>query len=211
MEPEKIRVLLATPPDRFEKLAKKLELPLPVARDIRIQAMNLILGKCVLCGKYTLAGMCSHCERNAPQRRMIPWSSIKLLKMMDPSDQLLRQLCDKCGKPFMLSASYLLKKLLLKHPEDTKRTCGACQEKAQKAERQLQLQKLEAEWRAAIVERRKQEEATRRRQAAEKRATERAPKLVYQPFAGNRDLTRLKRELPKAPFSTLPPERAKRG
>lgn len=178
MEPEKIRTLLAATPDRLEKVAKKMELPLPIARDIRVQAMNLVLGKCVLCGKKTLAGMCGHCKKDAGHRRMIPWSSIKFLKMLEPSDQLIRQTCSSCGGTFMLSARYLLRKLLAKSPAKAKETCNSCVEKAKEAARKLELQKWEEERRLMV---------------------ERAPHLFHNPFAGNTELEKLRKELPNGP------------
>jgi Zn-finger protein len=169
--------------------------------------MNLVLGRCVLCEKPTLAGMCAHCRKNAPQRRMIPWPSLKLLKMLDPSDQLLRQDCDRCHKPFMLSAGYLLRKLLSKRAEAPKRTCKACVERDKEAARKAVQKKLEEEQRRKIEEKRrvieerrkKQAEALRKKQAVQRRSLERGAPLVHQPFAGNESLTKLKKELRKVP------------
>lgn len=217
MEPEKIRTLLAATPDRLEKVAKKMELPLPIARDIRVQAMNLVLGKCVLCGKKTLAGMCGHCKKDASHRRMIPWSSIKFLKMLEPSDQLLRQTCSSCGGTFMLSARYLLRKLLSKGPEKTKVTCNSCIEKAKEAARKLELQKWEEERRLKIEQKRKDYEESKKRRAeakqrrshVEKILVERAPHLFHNPFAGNAGLEKLRKELPKAPRRRSPPKGVK--
>jgi len=219
MEPEKIRTLLAATPERLEKVAKKMELPLPIARDIRVQAMNLILGKCVLCGKRTLAGMCGHCKKDAGHRRMIPWAPIKFLKLLDPSDQLLRQTCSSCGGPFMLSARFLLRNLLAKNPQKLKETCNTCVEKAREAARKVELQKWEEERKRQVEENRRayEERKKRREEAAQREAhrhqaeLERAPHLLHNPFAGNAELEKLRKELPRAPRSRRGQNRSKRA
>jgi len=186
----------------MEKAAKRFELPLPVARDIRVQAMNLILGRCVLCRKYTLAGMCAHCRKTALHRRRIPWSGIKLLTMLNPSDQLLRQVCNQCRRPFMLSAGYLLRKLLSRNSEDTKNTCNRCLEEEKEAKKrkleEVERQKFELKKKVIEERRKRQAEVDRRKQEAKDREAERRPKLVYQPFAGNKTLAKLKNELKRA-------------
>lgn len=216
MELEKIRTLLATPAEKLEQVAKKLELPLPVARDIRVQAMNLVLGKCALCGKPTMVGMCSHCKKSAPHRRRIPWSSVKLLKMMKPSDQLLRQLCDRCRKPFMLSAKYLLRKLLLRRSEDTKRTCASCVEKEKAAAQKLKTQEIVEKRRQRlqtlreIVERRRKEQEKRiqEKREAETRSNKKSSSLSHRPFADSKAIVELQKSLPTSPPAKRP-KRAK--
>lgn len=209
MEPEKIRILLVAAPDKLDKEAKKLALPLPVARDIRVQAMNLILGRCVLCSKPTLVGMCASCRKNAPQRRRIPWHSISLLKMMKPSDQLLRQVCDGCGRTFMLSAGYLLRRLLSKQ-ENTKKTCNRCIQEAERLKLRLEYQKKKEEEQRKLEKRKKAIEEERKKKAVlARRLEERSLKLSYRPFSGSRELEKLRRELPKTPKRQKASKRAK--
>lgn len=179
MEAEKIRTLLAA--EKIEKVAKQLELPLPTARDIRVQAMNLVLGRCVLCGKSTLAGMCGYCKKNASHRRMIPWSPVKLLKQLKPSDQILRRQCESCGHTFMLSAKYLLRRLF--SGEELKSSCNSCVEKEQEALRRKEQELEEAKRREFIAA------------LEHARALERDPHLFYQPFAGSEKLKRIRETL----------------
>lgn len=221
MEPQKVRALVSATPEKLEGVAKRMEVPLPVARDIRVQAMNLILGRCVLCGRATLAGMCRGCRRAAPQRRMLPWSSVGLLKLLDPSDQLIRQACDRCNKPFMLSAGYLLRRLLSGKTEDTKRTCNSCIEAEKEAKRLAGKKQAEDERRRQIEAQRRATEQRRREQKRKAEAQEpttrdfldmRSGPLSHQPFAHHEGLQKLKNQLletPKRCKSEKRPKRAK--
>lgn len=219
MEPENIRALLEATPDRLEKVARKLELPLPIARDIRVQAMNLVLGKCVLCGKRTLAGMCGHCKRDASHRRMIPWSSIKFLKKLNPSDQLLRQTCSSCNGPFMLSARYLLRKLLSNEVQKLKEVCNTCVEKEREAAWRLELQKQADLRKAQAAEKRKAHEAHRKAKEAKGQTRPQEPRkeahkpatCFYSPFRDNPVLEGLRKELPRKPTPKKTPKQAQKA
>lgn len=119
----------------------------------------------------------------------------------------------------MLSAGYLLRKLLSKQSEDTKNTCNGCIEREKEAVRQAEMKKLEEERKQKLEQRRKtieerrkkQADIVRRRQTAQDFANKRGAKLVYQPFAGNRGLERLKDELRKTPSGRRPQKGPKRA
>lgn len=176
-EPEKVRELLATPPDQMEEVAKRIEVPLPIARDLRMQAMNLLLGRCVLCEKTTMAGMCHHCRKRAPERRLVKLSRWRLLRNLKFRDPLLRRVCESCDRVFVLTVGYAIKMLSQTQNFTPAKTCLKC------------VRNSEAE----------QQRALAAQEAAKKKAEARKPgaPLLHKPFAGHLELMKLHNALPQ--------------
>ena len=144
MEPEKIKTLLAVPEEQLDQAARKLHLPLPIAHSIRLQAMNLVLGKCCLCGRQTQLGVCKSCSKNPVTGRVVPWSGQELLLQLDPSDQLISRTCTACKRTFTLSAKYLLQQLQA-NDYRPKKLCRFCSERAGAGEERAPETKIEAQ------------------------------------------------------------------
>ena len=111
------------------EVAERVELPLPIARELRGQALNLVQGKCVLCSKPTPAGMCGYCKRKSPDRPILRTTRTKLLKKLDPNDVLLRSVCLVCDKPFEQTVGFALKMLTTFRRFDPAKTCPSCKHK----------------------------------------------------------------------------------
>jgi hypothetical protein len=127
MEPEKIRVLLMIPEEQLDQAARKFNLLLPVAHSIRLQAMNLVLGKCCLCGYRTQLGVCESCSQSPATGRLVPWSGQELLTKLNTTDHLLSRTCASCQRVFQLNVGYLLHRLRT-NSSKTKRFCNTCTE-----------------------------------------------------------------------------------
>lgn len=128
MEPGKIRILLAAPEEKLDQAARRLQLPLPVAQKVRLQAMNLVLGKCALCGDQTPLGMCKGCFKNHAASRLVWWSGRELLTKLNPNDQLLSRTCASCKRSFTLHVNYLLQQFE-SGGRKLKKHCRYCSEK----------------------------------------------------------------------------------
>lgn len=129
MEAETVRELLATSKEGMAEVAERIELPLPIARELRVQALNLVQGKCVLCGKPTPAGMCGYCKRKTPSRPVLRTTRAKLLKKLNPNDVLLRSTCAVCNQPFDQTVGFALKMLEKFRRFDPAKTCPSCKHK----------------------------------------------------------------------------------
>jgi len=224
MEPEKIKALLSVPEEQLDQAARKLHLPLPVAQSIRLQAMNLVLGKCCLCGRQTQLGVCRSCSKNPVTGRVVPWSGQELLSQLDPSDQLLSRTCTSCKRTFTLSAKYLLQQLQA-NDYRPKRLCRFCSEKPDAvdgshvetsveattptATAELSEEERQRLERVARIEREKARVAaqkeTRKKKPTPKKPEPKAwsyaaaPGLSQKPFADSETVRKLTDNLKKAP------------
>jgi hypothetical protein len=112
MEAEKIRHLLTVQELDLDQAAREVQVTLPTACNIRIQALNLILGRCVLCGyQKTQGGICKRCSEKPPAQRLVEGTGRELLMKWSPVDQLIHRNCVKCRRPYTLSARYLMTRL----------------------------------------------------------------------------------------------------
>lgn len=130
MEAEKLRAILASPPLKLEKTAQRINVPLPVAKQLRIQGMNLIMGKCVLCSAQAFMGICRDCRAGDPlndpsnydensvlgfTKEGIPVLRVtreRFLRQIDPGGVLIRRDCESCGHLFSQSVETVVKNLL---------------------------------------------------------------------------------------------------
>jgi len=129
MEAEMVRELLSSSAGELANTAQRIELPLPIARELKGQALNLLTGKCVRCGKPSTNGMCSRCKKQAPDRPILRTTRERLLKKLNPNDILLRSQCTVCNKPFVQTVGFALKMLERFGRFDPAKACPDCRRK----------------------------------------------------------------------------------
>jgi len=178
MEAERIRELLAAPSNQVAEAAQRVELPLPIARELRVQALNLIQGKCVLCGKPTPAGMCRVCKRKDVSKPVLRTTRAKLLKKLNPNDVILRTKCVVCDEPFEQTVAFALKMLEAFHRFDPAKTCPQCKRKKKPIEEKEPVGFRPLEGNEVLLQAkeqlRKQKRRRKRAQKVKKQSTSRA-------------------------------------
>lgn len=130
MEAEKLRAILASPPLKLEETARRINVSLPVAKQVRIQGMNLIMGKCVLCGGHAFMGICKACRGGDPENEpsnykdgnvlgfskdgkpVLRVTRERFLRQIDQGGVLIRRDCEACGHLFSQSVETVVKNLL---------------------------------------------------------------------------------------------------
>lgn len=129
MEAEAIRELLSSPSDKIKEVAEKVELPLPIAREMRVQALFIVLGKCVLCMSSTSKGLCATCKRLPISKPLLRTTRARLLKSLDPDSVLITRQCDICDNRFNEMVGEVLWKIKKFHRYDPAKTCRGCRSK----------------------------------------------------------------------------------
>jgi len=150
MEAEKLRAILASPPLKLEKTARRVNVPLPVAKQMRIQALNLVQGKCVLCSAPAYMGICVSCRGGDPQNEpanfrddnllgftkdgkpVLRITRERFLRQVDPGGVLIRQYCPSCGHLFSQSVETVVKNLLNYGKPYIAKMCRGCNLKRKK-------------------------------------------------------------------------------
>jgi len=132
MEAEKIQALLSVSPTKLEKVAERIEIPLPLAREMRVQALNLMLGKCVLCETPTPMGLCTSCRRNTGGKPILRTTREKILRKLDPKAVLIRRPCATCGNEFTQTVDAIIRNLLNFGRPHIAKSCRKCRGKKRK-------------------------------------------------------------------------------
>lgn len=118
MKPEMVETLLAE--------AEKVEIPLPIARILRSQALNLIQGKCVLCERMSEKGICSLCKELPQDRPILRTTRKRLLGRLNPKMVLIRRNCAICREEFHQTVGYALESLRVQGWFKPARNCRPC-------------------------------------------------------------------------------------
>lgn len=126
MEAEKVRALLAISPGKLGEAAKQIEMPLPLAREMRVQALNLILGRCVLCEKYAPMGLCASCRRENRGKPILRTTRERVLRRLDPKAVLIRRACLTCTNEFTQTVDSVIRNLLNFGRPRISRNCRKC-------------------------------------------------------------------------------------
>ncbi len=150
MEAEELRAILASPPDKLEKTALRIEVPLPVVKQLRIQALNLMMGRCVLCAEISPMGVCKACRKGAPENHhsnfkrntvlgftregkpVLRVTREGFLRQLDPGGVLTRRECEACGNIFSQSVNSVVKNLLNYGRPYLAKLCKRCSLKKRK-------------------------------------------------------------------------------
>lgn len=150
MEAEKLRAILATPPSSLEKTAQRVEVPLPIAKQVRIQALNLMMGRCVLCAEIAPMGVCNACKKGDPNnyhlnfkkddvlgftkdgKPVLRVTRERFLRQLDPRGVLVRRECESCGNIFSQSVDSVVKNLLNYGRPYLAKLCKKCSLKKRK-------------------------------------------------------------------------------
>jgi hypothetical protein len=105
-----VQLLLTLPEDGVERFSEHFDVPVGIAKGLRLFWPRALTGKCTTCGIPTRgAKKCKSCKRRSP-KLLDPRSSVALLRDMDPHRPVHRAVCSSCGGGVWWSAGFILRR-----------------------------------------------------------------------------------------------------